>query len=99
MLTTILARAAHVAAAIASAALLTAYVTVPPVPAQAELHASFPRGPSLNVRNRTRGPSGVRCRTIRRAAPRIAGCRGGLSAGDRDWHDRCEDRTVEGKDA
>ena len=38
MFATIVARTAHLTAAIVSAALLTAFVTVLPVPAQAELH-------------------------------------------------------------
>lgn len=40
MIATIVARAAHMTAAIVSATLLTAFVTVLPVPAQAELHAA-----------------------------------------------------------
>lgn len=40
MIATIVARTAQMTAAIVSAALLTAFVTVLPVPAQAELHAA-----------------------------------------------------------
>lgn len=40
MLATIVTRTAHMTAAVVSATLLTAFVTVLPVPAQAELHAT-----------------------------------------------------------
>jgi hypothetical protein len=40
MITTIAARTAQMTAAIVSATLLTAFVTVLPVPAKAELHSS-----------------------------------------------------------
>lgn len=40
MIATIVARTAHMTAAIVSATLLTAFVTVLPVPAQAEVHAA-----------------------------------------------------------